>query len=229
MTSKPTPPKILRNAGAGSAELYFYGEFGPDWYGYISTELVRNTLANLSPGTELNIHFNTEGGDVVQASAIYTLLKNWSGKKNGFVDGICWSCGSWVLQACDVRTCAENALVMVHDPEGACYGRAADMRAEAELLDKVKLTIQGVYSARSGQTAEAIAAAMTAETWYTAEEAKAFGLVDAVDPNKGPVSMRGDVSRFRNAPDWLKPLTPQSEPWKRAANERRQLLNELSL
>lgn len=225
MPPKPSAPQILRNATGTSAELWFYTEFGSDWCGYISADLVRQTLANLDPGTKLIIHINSEGGDVVHAQAIYNMLKNYGSKITVEIDGWCLSCASWVAQAGDVRIMAENAQMMVHDPEGVCDGCAEEMRATADLLDRVKMSIAGVYAARSGQPVDVFSAAMTKETWYTAEEALAAGLIDSISPNKG-VMNRANVSRFKNAPDWLRPLAPQSEGWKRAMNERRLLLNE---
>ena len=224
-------PKILRNAGATEAELCFYDPFGPDWYGYVSVNTVQYALNQLSPGTALRIFFNSEGGDVFQAAKIYSLLNAWTGTKTAIIT-MAWSCASWVAQACDKRIMDENGLLMIHDPKTQIWedSDAAELRKMADLLEKVKGTISGVYASRTGKDAAAIDAAMAEETWYTAAEALAFGLVDEVNPNKGPVGTnRLDSSRFRNAPAWLQPPAPGSEPWKRLLNERRQLLNELEL
>ena len=81
-------------------------------------------------------------------------------------------------------------------------GTAADMRAMAEALDKVKGSLVAGYAARSGRDPEDIAALMAAETWFDAKDALDAGLATRIAE---PVRMaaRFDIARFRNAPPAL--------------------------
>lgn len=231
---KKNPPVILRNAGGDAPSFWFYDEFGPDDYGLISANAVREALANLGNTRKLDVHYNSQGGDIYEASAIYNLLKNCGAKITSFIDGMAVSCASWVAQSGDDIRMAENALLMIHDPETDCYGNAADMSKSAALLDTVKQSILSVYAKRTTKmTSDELSAAMSAETWYTAPQALEAGLIDSIDANKSidnqVITMRGDARRFRNAPDWLRQVMPGSDDHRKVLNERKQLLNELEL
>lgn len=217
-------PVILRNAASETPSLWFYDEFGPDDWGYISANLVRQALTDLGPQKKIECHFNTPGGDVFEAQAIYNLLKNYGGKTMAIIDGMAISCGSWVPQACDSISMAENGLMMIHDPETMSYGNSAQLTKDAAMLDQVKNAILSCYTSRSSKTtSDQFAAAMSAETWYTAAEALNAGLIDSIDPNK-TVTMCADPRRFRNAPSWFKEGQKAKQDWKTIADRRRQEL-----
>ncbi len=224
-----TKPIILRNATADTPELWFYCEFGSDDYGYgncISANAVRDALSQIGSPRKMNIHINCPGGDVFEASAIYNVLKNYPAKKNILIDGLAASCASWVAQVGDTISMAENGLMMIHDPETMSYGNQEQLLKDAAMLGQVKSTILGIYAARSTKcTAEKFGAAMSAETWYTANEALDCGLIDSIDPNKS-VTCSVDPRRFRNAPSWVKERSILADDWKKIINERRLQLNE---
>ena len=223
MNKKPAPV-ILRNAQSETPSLWFYDEFGPDDFGMISAKLVRQTLNNLGPQKKLDIHFNTPGGDIFEASPIYNLIKNCGAKVTGYVDGVVASCGSWVVLACDRVVIAENALIMIHDPESFQYGNATQLRKLGDTLDQFKSAIMSCYSARSNKmTPDQFSAAMSAETWFTAQESVDAGLAEQIDPNKR-VENVVDPRIFRNAPSWVKDRF--SDDWKTAINLKRQQLLE---
>lgn len=222
------PPVILRNATAEAAELWFYTEFGPDYYGYISADLVRSALGELQvAGTKkLTLHVNCDGGDIFEALAIYNLLKNSGMKVTAMIDGLAASCASWVVQAATTIRIAENGLMMIHNPMASLFGDAEDLRRTANVLDTTKSQIVGMYASRSTkQTAEQFAAAMDAETWYTAAQALDAGLVDEIDPNKSTVV---NVANWQNAPEWVKSVASSGQSaWRNVMNRRKLLLQEL--
>jgi hypothetical protein len=73
---------------------------------------------------------------------------------------------------------AEASLFMIHDPSGMVAGTSDDMRKMANALDQHAEILAGIYTKRTGKTSAQIRAAMTAETWFTAQEAIQFGLAD---------------------------------------------------
>ena len=176
--------RLLKNAAKESGQLWFYGEFGQTEYGLIGADLVRDAISYYGDGTKLEIHFNTEGGDIIEAGAIYNLLKNHGGRKTGIVDMIAFSCGSWVLQACDKRVMAENALLMIHKPTASLSGDAEALRKDADLLDQLHQTLAKTYADRSGKSVDEMMEAMSRETYYTAQQALEAGLIDEISPNK---------------------------------------------
>ena len=112
--------------------------------------------------------------------AIYNLIKQHPATVTTYIDGIAASIASVIALAGDKVIMAENALYMMHNPSGMVMGTAADMRSLADVLDKVRGTMTGVYSKKSGRTDDEISALLDAETWMTADEAKESGFVDEI-------------------------------------------------
>ena len=104
----------------------------------------------------------------------------------------------------------ENAMLVLHDPSGLVVGTAADMRAMAEALDRMKAGMVAAYRDKSGRGDAEIEALMAAETWLSAQEAVELGLGR---PGRAPVRMAAhfDLSRFRNTPPQLA-ASPQPSP-----------------
>jgi hypothetical protein len=69
---------------------------------------------------------------------------------------------------------------MIHNPSGLVMGTAEDMRKTADVLDKVRSTMSGVYSGKTGKPADEINGLLDSETWFTADEAMQFGFVDEI-------------------------------------------------
>jgi hypothetical protein len=94
------------------------------------------------------------------------------------VVGIAASIASIIALAGDTIEMAEASLFMIHDPSGMVAGTSDDMRKMANALDQHAEILAGIYTKRTGKTSAQIRAAMTAETWFTAQEAIQFGLAD---------------------------------------------------
>ncbi len=83
------------------------------------------------------------------------------------------------MMAGDTIKTARNAMWMLHDASGMCWGNATTMRQEADLLDKLSMNIADMYAMQAGGTqAEWFARLENTETWYTGAEALAAGLAD---------------------------------------------------
>jgi ATP-dependent Clp protease, protease subunit len=93
-------------------------------------------------------------------------------------------------------------MLMLHDPSALVLGTAADMRAMADALDKMKAGMVAAYRDKSGRDDAEIEALLAAETWLSAQEAVDLGLADRIEQ---PVRMAAhfDLSRFRNTPPQL--------------------------
>jgi ATP-dependent Clp protease protease subunit len=78
------------------------------------------------------------------------------------------------------RYALTNARVLVHQPSASYYGQAADIARHAQEIIKLKRRLNEIYAKHTGQPIEAIEKALDRDTYMTAEEAKAFGLIDQV-------------------------------------------------
>jgi ATP-dependent Clp endopeptidase proteolytic subunit ClpP len=181
------------------AEIVIYDEIGA--FG-IPAKTFLDELKALGPIAELTVRINSPGGSVFDGIAIYNALKRHDAAITVWIDGIAASIASVIAMAGDEVVMPENAMLVLHDPSGLVAGTAADMRAMAEALDRMKAGMVAAYRDKSGRDDAEIEALMRDETWLSAQEAVELGLADRVEQ---PVRMAAhfDLSRFRNAPPQL--------------------------
>lgn len=168
---------IATNAAAKHADIYLYGVIG----GYYAN--VQQFLADLTAAGEVDsitVYLNTVGGSFYDGLPIYNTLKQHKAYVTVKVMGYALSMGSVIMLAADTVEAAENSLIMIHRAQGGVWGDADDMEHAAEVLLKHEQAILPDYMRRLGQSAQAVQALLKAETWYTAAEAKAAGLVDKI-------------------------------------------------
>lgn len=127
----------------------------------------------------ITVRINSDGGDIFEALAMYNYLKSTGREVKVYVDGLAASAASIVACAGMVYM-PENAMMMLHNPSGSVVGDSEDMRALAEVLDKVGENVAGIYAAKSGQKLGKVKEMMRSETWMSAREAKALGFCDEV-------------------------------------------------
>lgn len=163
-----------------ASEIYIGDEIGPDKFGYIGRKAIKDALKEMD-GKHVRVLLNTPGGNVDEGVAIYNALKSYPGGVTTVVDSLAASMGSYLLQAGEHRVVASNSMVMIHDPWTVTYGNAAQLRKDADILDKFAERMIPDYAARSGKTEAEVLAIMNEETWYTGKEAVEAGWADAVD------------------------------------------------
>jgi ATP-dependent protease ClpP protease subunit len=161
------------------AVLQIFDQIGEDWFGGsgISAKAFSDALQSVGPGP-LVVEINSPGGNVWDGLAIYNMLRGRQAPVTTRVVGIAASIASIIALAGDTIEMAEASLFMIHDPSGMVAGTSDDMRKMANALDQHAEILAGIYTKRTGKTSAQIRAAMTAETWFTAQEAIQFGLAD---------------------------------------------------
>ena len=161
------------------AVLQIFDQIGEDWFGGsgISAKAFSDALQSVGPGP-LVVEINSPGGNVWDGLAIYNMLRGRQAPVTTRVVGIAASIASIIALAGDSIEMAEASLFMIHDPSGMVAGTSDDMRKMANALDQHAEILAGIYTKRTGKTSAQIRAAMTAETWFTAQEAIQFGLAD---------------------------------------------------
>lgn len=179
----------VRGEGSDELAIDIYDVVGEGFWSYgVTAKDVRRTLQQNKQAKRIALRINSQGGDVVDGCAIYNLLNEHPAQVTVDVDGLAASIASVIAMAGDQIRMAENAFMMIHNPWGLGIGEADDLRNLADLLDKMRGNLADIYSARSGQKRDAVLAAMDAETWMTAAEAKTLGYATEVKPCKKKMS-----------------------------------------
>jgi len=131
----------------------------------------------------IEIEINTPGGSVFEGQRIFNALREMSARGveiTATVNGLAASMGSVILMAGDKRRMTAGSRVMIHEASTIAAGDARALMQQAHLLESISSEIAGIYSERSGMDENKIRKMMMAETWMTADEAKANGFVDVV-------------------------------------------------
>lgn len=160
-------------------EMFIYDELGPAWWGLIDAASVMAGLKQMD-GKHVTVRLNTPGGSVDEGIAMFNAFRAHKGGVTTIVDSLAASMGSYLLQAGEQRIVASNAMVMVHDPWTISIGNSAQMRKDADILDKYAQRMIPDYAKRSGKTEDEIKALMAAESWYAGQEIVDAGFADSV-------------------------------------------------
>lgn len=192
----------------GKAEIFIYSDIGYDWWEDKSTaQLFAEELKNLGDISSIDLHINSNGGDVFDGQAIHSLIKNHKGFVTAYIDGLAASIATVIAMGADKVIMPKNAMMMIHNAWTGLYGNANDLRKMADDLDHINDTIVNTYLAKvKDKTDEAtIRDLMDKESWLNAEECLSLGLCDEVSE---PVKMaacltKEQAHKFKNAPKEL--------------------------
>lgn len=144
----------------------------------------RDDLAGIM-ANNICVRINSGGGDVFAAESIATAIKDEraKGKKISCkIDGICASAAVQIAMACDKIMIPSSAYMMIHDPLTFLFGyyQVADLKKCMNTLEKIKSGIINAYADKTGIEKKEIAKLMTAETWFTGDEAVEKGFADEI-------------------------------------------------
>ena len=135
-----------------------------------------------NPKKEIQMYINSPGGIVTSGLAIYDTMQYVRSPIVTLCLGMAASMGSFLLMAGekDQRIALPNARIMVHQPSGGYSGKASDIERHAEDIIKTKKRLNELYAKHTGQPIEVVEETLDRDYFMTAEEAKAWGLVDHV-------------------------------------------------
>lgn len=200
--SKTYPMKCRIQAEGGVTRVDIYDDIGEgSWFSDgISAKGFAAKLADIKG--PLDVHINSYGGDVADGITIASNIRGYKGAKKTVVDGFACSIASVIAQSAGERVMQPGSMMMIHDALSFCVGNAADMRSQAEELDKHSDNIASIYADRAGGTVAEWRDVMRSTTWYTAEEAVAAGLADRVGDGEAasPAGLDLDVAAFEMVP-----------------------------
>lgn len=164
-------------------EILIYGDIGWDNTAKSVDEQLKTF--NDEPVT---VRINSGGGDVYEGIAILNALRGYAGEVTAVIESIAASAASFIAVGIGGKVIARpNAEVMIHKAWTMLAGNADDIdKAKADLA-RQDVKIAGIYAGKAGGELDDWLALMSAETWYTADEAQASGLVDEVQDAKQSV------------------------------------------
>jgi len=131
---------------------------------------------------DIQMYINSPGGSVYAGLGIYDTMQFVSPDVSTICTGIAASMGA-ILMCAGIkgkRSALKHSRVMLHQPSGAIGGQATDIAITAKEIKKIKQELYQVIANHSGQEVEKVAADCDRDFWMTAEESKAYGLVDEV-------------------------------------------------
>jgi ATP-dependent Clp protease protease subunit len=135
-----------------------------------------------NPKKEVSMYINSPGGVVTAGLAIYDTMQFIRPKVSTLCVGQAASMGSLLLAAGDtgLRFALPNARIMVHQPSGGFQGQASDILRHAEDIMKIKRRLNEIYVKHTGRDYDTIENTLDRDHFMSADEAKAFGIVDNV-------------------------------------------------
>ena len=139
-------------------------------------------LESEDPGKDINLYINSPGGSVTAGMAIYDTMNYIKCDVSTVCIGMAASMGAFLLAggAKGKRFALPNAEVMIHQPSGGAKGQATEIKIVAEKILQTRRKLNEILAANTGQPIEVIERDTERDNYMTAEEAKAYGLIDSV-------------------------------------------------
>jgi len=203
----------IQNNG-NTAEILIYDVIGKDFWGEgVGAKEFAEEVSNLKVDT-INVRINSPGGQVFEGTAIYNTLVNHVAKITVAIDGMALSAASFIAMAGDHISMAENAMMMIHDPIGISIGSAADMRKQADMMDKAKINIIKTYQNQVEKDDQELSDMMEQETWMTADEALGHGFIHEVTAAMKMAASydRGILTNYKRVPDEITNAKENEKP-----------------
>jgi ATP-dependent Clp protease protease subunit len=192
----PVPPSMLTPGALGPASDVYQrllkerivilgSEVNDQVANLISAQLLY--LEGQDPDKDIWLHINSPGGSVTAGLAIYDTM-NFIGPDVGTICmGLAASMGQFLLcaGAPGKRYSLPSGRIMMHQPSGGFQGQAADIKIQAEQMSYIKQMLAERIAEHTGQTVEQIHKDSDRDRWFTAEEARSYGIIDKVITRRG--------------------------------------------
>jgi ATP-dependent Clp protease protease subunit len=185
-------PMVIEQTGRGERSYDIYSRLLKDRIVFIGTA-IDDHVANLvvaqmlflqmeDPKRDINLYINSPGGSVTAGLAIYDTMQFVTCEVATYCVGIAASMGAVLLAAGSrgKRYALPNSDIMIHQVSGGAQGTASDVERTVEWMFKMKRRLIHILANHSGKTEEQVAHDSDRDYWMSAEEAKAYGLVDEV-------------------------------------------------
>ena len=189
-------PTVIEQTNRGERAYDIYSRLLNDRIIFLADE-VNDVTASLvvaqllfleaqDPDKDISLYINSPGGSVSAGLAIYDTMNYIKCDVSTICIGMAASMGAFLLSAgAKGKRCAlPNAEIMIHQPLGGMQGQASDIKIHADHILKTRNTLNSILSEVTGQPIEIIERDTDRDNFMSAEEAKAYGLIDKVITNK---------------------------------------------
>lgn len=189
-------PMVVEQTGRGERSYDIFSRLLEDRIIFLGEE-VNDATASLvvaqllflegkDPDKDIQLYINSPGGSITAGMAIYDTIQYIKCDVSTICVGMAASMGAFLLAAGTKgkRYALPNSEIMIHQPLGGMQGQATDMQIHAERIIKIKKHLNEILSERTGQDLDVIMADTERDNFMSAEEAKAYGLIDEVITRK---------------------------------------------
>jgi ATP-dependent Clp protease protease subunit len=186
------PPTVIERDGNQERGYDIYSRLLKDRIVFIGTPIddfvANSVVAQLlflqmqDPKRDINLYINSPGGSVTAGLAIYDTMQFVTCDVATYCMGIAASMGAVLLAAGTQgkRYALPNSDIMIHQVSGGAQGTASDVERTVEWMFKIKRRLIHILSAHTGKSDEQVQIDSDRDYWMSADEAKAYGLVDEV-------------------------------------------------
>ena len=185
-------PYVIEQTSRGERSYDIYSRLLKDRIIFLGEE-VNDVSANLivaqllfleaeDPSKDIQFYINSPGGSVTAGMAIYDTMQYIKCDVSTICLGMAASMGAFLLSsgAKGKRYALPNSTIMIHQPSGGAQGQATEIQIVADQIAKTKKKLNEILSANTGQPLEIVEKDTDRDNYMTAEEAKAYGLIDGV-------------------------------------------------
>ena len=185
-------PYVIEQTSRGERSYDIYSRLLKDRIIFLGEE-VNDVSANLivaqllfleaeDPSKDIQLYINSPGGSVTAGMAIYDTMQYIKCDVSTICLGMAASMGAFLLSsgAKGKRYALPNSTIMIHQPSGGAQGQATEIQIVADHIAKTKKKLNEILSANTGQPLEIVEKDTDRDNYMTAEEAKAYGLIDGV-------------------------------------------------
>lgn len=139
-------------------------------------------LESVDPSADISLYINSPGGQVSSGLAIYDTMQLVKPDVATICTGMAASMGSVLLCAGKKgkRSCLPHSRVLIHQPLGGAQGQASDILIAAKEIEKARKELISIISQHSGTPYDKVFSDADRDFWMTAEEAKAYGMIDVI-------------------------------------------------
>lgn len=185
-------PMVVEQTNRGERSYDIYSRLLKDRIIFLGEEVTDVTaslvvaqllfLAAEDPDKDINLYINSPGGSVTAGMAIYDTMQYIKPDVSTICIGMAASMGAFLLSGGEKgkRFALPNAEVMIHQPSGGARGQATDISIHAENILRTKKKLNEILSQNTGKSYEEIVRDTERDNFMSAEEAKEYGLIDAV-------------------------------------------------
>ena len=189
-------PYVLESTSRGERSYDIYSRLLKDRIIFLGEE-VNDVSASLvvaqllfleseDPNKDINLYINSPGGSVTAGMAIYDTMQYIKCDVSTICLGMAASMGAFLLAggAKGKRFALPHSTIMIHQPSGGAQGQATEIQIVADHIAQTKRTLNELLAANTGQPIEVVERDTDRDNYMTAEEAKAYGLIDGVVMHK---------------------------------------------